>query len=90
MKSFELFNSDFVSEVGVSTGEGLEGDLFVLLQKNVVSTERPVRDKVSITVGLNLGEAREILKISICCILLLALQMCETDSQNTQLIIGLQ
>lgn len=42
--------SDFVSEVGFFTGNWPEGDLFVVFQKDVISTERPVKDKVNITV----------------------------------------
>lgn len=48
VKSFDVF----VSEVGFFTGKGPEGDLFILLKKDVVSTERPVKDRDDVSVNL--------------------------------------
>ncbi len=50
------FFDDFASEVGFFTGKRPECHLFVLLKEDVISTERPVKDKVDITVHLELGE----------------------------------
>lgn len=55
VKSFDV-GSDCVSEVGLFAGNGPEGDLFVLLEKDVISAERPEKDKVNITVNLQLRE----------------------------------
>lgn len=48
---FEFFDagSKFVSEIGFFTGNWPEGNLFVHLEKDVISTERPVKDIVNIT-----------------------------------------
>lgn len=37
--------SNVVSEVGLFTGNGPEGDLFALLQDKVISAERPVKSE---------------------------------------------
>lgn len=46
--------SDLVSEVGVLAGDGPEGDLFVLLENDVISTEGPVEGGVNMTGYLEL------------------------------------
>lgn len=56
-----IFIYKVVSEVGVFTWNWPEGDLFVFLENNIISTET-----------------------------LLAFQVCETDSENPELIFGLQ
>lgn len=40
--------SAIVSEVGLLTGHGSEGQLFVLLQNYVIAAERPVCDSKSV------------------------------------------
>lgn len=42
--------SAIVSEVGLLTGDGSEGQLFVLLQDDVITAERPVCEKVTVKV----------------------------------------
>lgn len=47
VKSFDT-GADFVSEVGLLAGNGPERDLFVVLEGEVVSAERPVKDSVTV------------------------------------------
>ena len=91
----ELWNllTFFVSEVGFFTGDGPEGDLFVLLEKDVVSTERPVKDGDNVSVNLQ-PTARFTCLIDCAseryCIPLFSFQMCETDSEKAELMFRLQ
>lgn len=57
MRAVKSFGVDFVSEVGLLAGNGPEGDLFVVLEGDVVSAERPVKDGV--TVNLKPGNSGE-------------------------------
>lgn len=74
-----------VSEVGVLAGQGPEGDLSVLLHNDVIPTERPAKTSGSVFLYLwsrtrNRSD----------CSPLLTPQRCEADSQNPELILGLQ
>lgn len=54
---------DYFSEVGLFAGNGPERHLFVLLENDVISAERPVKDKVNITGNLELRVTTKISKI---------------------------
>lgn len=81
-----LESSDFGSEVGFSTGNGVEGDLFVLLKKDVISTQRPVRDGV-ITIMVKLQGGRGCVCVWIP---LFAHHICESNSEDTELLFGVK
>jgi len=87
-----------VSEVGLLTEKWLEGDLLVLPQEDVVSTERPTRDgeklvnMLQIIFQMTFSERYNtfFLNTPLGCVPLRAFQMSETDSEDTELIFGLQ
>lgn len=82
-----------VSGMVFFTWNRLDVDLFIILKKNVVTTQRPAKDKRCSKSKANLKQCYQGTQLNVwickCCVLLFVIEGSETDSEDPELAFGM-